>query len=94
MFSPQVYEGDLSYYTRDLDDIIRQTGSTYNIQPGVLLKLGDYVATEDLLTKMVQSNRYKGFIGEIFFYNVGLTSRTNFFHNIYPNIKKAAEVQE
>lgn len=85
---PQVYRYDLSAYNSTL---AQQKGfyrnRTVKFYPGVLLRSGTYVATNEFLTQMVSNNRMQGFDGEVFFFYEGLKERGPWFQTIYPQIK-------
>lgn len=53
------------------------------IVPGILLKVGDYVATDTLLQQKITLNRQYGLEGEVFFFYEGLSKRKAFFDQLY-----------
>lgn len=53
------------------------------LAPGILLKVGDYIASATLLQQMVAENRKYGIEGEVFFFYEGLKKRPSFFEKLY-----------
>jgi uncharacterized lipoprotein YddW (UPF0748 family) len=85
---PQVYRYDINAYTATLNAVKNNLkGITANCYPGVLLKSGNYTASDAFLNQMVQQNRTLGFAGEVFFFYEGLPERQNWFTVSYPSIK-------
>ncbi|HZI02066.1 MAG TPA: family 10 glycosylhydrolase [Flavisolibacter sp.] len=85
---PQVYRYDINAYTATLNAVKNNLkGITANCYPGVLLKSGNYTASDAFLNQMVQLNRTLGFAGEVFFFYEGLPERQNWFTVSYPSIK-------
>ncbi|MCU0388957.1 MAG: family 10 glycosylhydrolase [Chitinophagaceae bacterium] len=84
---PQCYRYDISAYNATL---AQQKGYYKNnavpFYPGVLLKVGSYVASDAFLTQMIQSNRAAGFKGECFFFYEGIKESPGWFRNQYPYI--------
>ena len=86
MVCPQVYRYDLEKYRNDLRKIVKEQVQATDLQlisPGILLKVGDYVASDTLLQQMVQENRKFGINGEVFFFYEGLKKRPTFFDQLY-----------
>lgn len=85
---PQLYRYDINAYNATL---AQQKGYYRNpsvaFYPGVLLKVGPYVASDAFLTQMIQSNRNAGFKGECFFFFEGIRESPGWFKNQYPFIK-------
>jgi uncharacterized lipoprotein YddW (UPF0748 family) len=85
---PQVYRYDIAGYRTTL-----QSQKTYFktkldlYTPGVLLKSGTYLPTDQFLTDMIQANRTQGLKGEVFFFYEGVKDKLNYFTNQYPQIK-------
>lgn len=52
--------------------------------PGLLIALGAYAPTEEFFAEMVQSNRAKGVMGEVFFYYLGLSKNEKVIKALYP----------
>jgi uncharacterized lipoprotein YddW (UPF0748 family) len=76
MVIPQVYRYDLEAYRQTLDsqfeDSVGVARSQRIIYPGILLNLGDYLASEEYLTGAMKYNRKRGYAGEVFFFFEGL----------------------
>ncbi len=86
MVSPQIYRRDRAAYQNELDKIVNtqvSTGQKALVVPGVLLKVGSYVAPDSVLSQQIRANRAAGLPGEIFFHYEGIRSRTTFFEGIY-----------
>lgn len=85
---PQVYRYDLPAYNATLAQQKTYFKSgVVKFYPGVLLRVGSYVASADFLSQMVSNNRMQGFDGEVFFFYEGLKERTSWFQGTYPLIK-------
>lgn len=86
MVCPQVYRYDIEKYRREMQKIVEEQLSPSQLTkvfPGILLKVGDYVASDTLLQQMVQENRKLGIQGEVFFFYEGLKRRPGFFNQLY-----------
>jgi len=87
MVCPQIYRYDIDKYKAELQKITTQQmpkSSTTILSPGILLKVGDYVASDSLLQQMIHENRQNGIEGEVFFFYEGLKKRPTFFQALYP----------
>jgi len=85
---PQVYRYNISAYSSTLTQqkqYIKNKGVAFF--PGVLLRVGTYIAPESFLTQMIRANRNEGFKGEVFFFYEGMKERTSWFQSTYHNIK-------
>ena len=83
---PQIYRYDIEKYQLELNKIMTtQVDSAYHdiIFPGILLRVGDYYASDTLLRQNVAENRKWGIEGEVFFYYEGLKKRAGFFERVY-----------
>lgn len=83
---PQVYRYDIDAYQNALQAIVEQQipqNQQNLLFPGVLLKVGDYVATDSLLAAIIASNRAYGIQGEVFFFYEGIRRRPDFFQQLY-----------
>jgi len=85
---PQCYRYDINAYNAT----VAQQKSLYrnpkvDFYPGVLLKVGPYVASNVFLTEMIKTNRNNGFKGECFFFYEGIRESPSWFKNQYPFIK-------
>jgi uncharacterized lipoprotein YddW (UPF0748 family) len=85
---PQCYRYNIADYNATLaQQKTYYRNPSVNFYPGVLLKVGSTIATDGLLTQMIQSNRNSGFKGETFFFYEGLKDRMSWFQGQYPYIK-------
>jgi uncharacterized lipoprotein YddW (UPF0748 family) len=85
---PQCYRNDIAAYDATVSQQKNYHRNTsVPLYPGVLLRVGTYVAQPGFLTQMIQSNRSKGFKGECFFFYEGIPSSAVWFSNQYPFIK-------
>ncbi|TXB62051.1 glycoside hydrolase family 10 protein [Phaeodactylibacter luteus] len=83
---PQVYRYDFPAYKKALLDITQEQLAPEGkalLAPGILLKVGEYVAPDTLLQQMVGLNRQEGIQGEVFFFYEGLRERPAFFEQLY-----------
>ncbi len=85
---PQIYRYNIDAYKATLQQQKPLFKSKIDLfTPGVLLKIGTYVPTDQFLTEMIQANRAEGLKGEVFFFYEGLKDKADFFTTQYPNIK-------
>lgn len=83
---PQVYRYDLKAYEKALTTILEEQISPAQrkiLFPGVLLKVGDYVAADSLLAAIIHSHRRQNIEGEVFFFYEGISKRAQFFEQLY-----------
>ncbi len=81
---PQVYRYELERYEGELKKIVGDQIAPHNhsrLFPGILLRVGDYFASDSLLTQMIQANRTHGIQGEVFFYYEGMKKHNAYFRN-------------
>lgn len=86
MVCPQIYRYDIEKYRNELQKMATEQLSPselHRVFPGILLKVGDYVASDSLLQQMVEENRKVGMDGEVFFFYEGLKRRVSFFDQLY-----------
>jgi uncharacterized lipoprotein YddW (UPF0748 family) len=85
---PQIYRYDINAYKTTL---LQQKPLFKNkvdlFTPGVLLKSGTYLPSDQFLTEMIQANRAEGLKGEVFFFYEGVKDKINFFNMQYPYIR-------
>ncbi len=55
----------------------------HKVFPGILLRVGDYYASDTLLRQNIAENRKWGIQGEVFFYYEGLRKHPQFFEGLY-----------
>jgi uncharacterized lipoprotein YddW (UPF0748 family) len=75
MIHPQVYYRDFDGYKQTIDRVVAQQFSSLqlpSLAPGVLIKVGSYRITPELLLQKIQYNRDRGIPGEVFFFYEGL----------------------
>lgn len=85
---PQVYRYDIAAYRSTLQAQKTYFKSKLNLYtPGVLLKVGTYLPSDQFLTEMIQTNRNEGLKGEVFFFYEGVKDKSSYFVNQYPYIK-------
>ena len=85
---PQVYRHDIPAYRTTMQNqkqYFKNKLSLYT--PGVLVKIGSDLKTDQFVTDMVQANRAEGLKGEVFFFYEGVKDKINFFNGQYPFIK-------
>lgn len=86
MVCPQIYRYDIEKYQIELGKILNeQVDASHHdlLFPGILLRVGDYYASDTLLQLFIDENRKKGIEGEVFFYYEGLENRRDFFDDLY-----------
>lgn len=79
---PQIYRYDFPAYKKALDAIVTEQVDPEHLPkvvPGILLKVGTYLAHDTLLHQMVTANREAGLPGEVFFFYEGIPLRKKFF---------------
>jgi len=79
---PQIYRYDFPAYEQALQEIVTNQVAPEDhhlMAPGILLKVGDYVASDTFLLQMVEANRAAGLDGEVFFFYEGIPLRSTFF---------------
>jgi len=79
---PQIYRYDFPAYQSALRAIVDEQVAPeqhHRLAPGILLNVGDYLASDTLLHKMVAANRAAGIDGEVFFFYEGIMRRPDFF---------------
>jgi uncharacterized lipoprotein YddW (UPF0748 family) len=85
---PQIYR----YNINDYDNSLNQQKLYYKntavpFYPGVLVKSGSTIQSDALMSQFIQSNRNKGFKGEVFFFYEGLKDKLTWYQGLYPFIK-------
>jgi uncharacterized lipoprotein YddW (UPF0748 family) len=85
---PQIYRYDINAYRATLQQQKPLFKNKVHLfTPGVLLKVGTYLPSDQFLTEMIQTNRAEGLKGEVFFFYEGVKDKINFFNMQYPYIK-------
>ena len=75
LIHPQLYRRDFQGYKLLVDRLVTQQftpSQLYALAPGVLLKVGSYRMSPELLLQTIQYNRDRGINGEVFFFYEGL----------------------
>ncbi|MCS6807489.1 MAG: family 10 glycosylhydrolase [Bacteroidota bacterium] len=82
---PQVYRYSIDAYKRELDKIVTQQihpKDHHKCAPGILLKVGSYVASEQLLRMMIDHNRSRGLNSEVYFFFEGVKKYPELFKEL------------
>ena len=80
LIHPQLYRRDIEGYKLLVDRMVNQQykpSQLYALAPGVLLKVGTYRMSPELLLQTIQYNRDRGINGEVFFFYEGLREDNN-----------------
>jgi len=87
MLVPQVYRYDSLFYRSTLEATIGYIlpEKRHLISPGVLIRVGDWQASQDYLRFKMEENRRMGFDGEVFFFYEGLDKYTDLLNEFYNN---------
>lgn len=83
---PQLYRYDIDGYQQQLDAITKAQLTKEELRmfvPGILLKVGDYYASEELLQDCIDANRKAGINGEFYFFYEGVKKHQDFFKKVY-----------
>jgi uncharacterized lipoprotein YddW (UPF0748 family) len=85
---PQIYRYNITDYDNSLN---QQRGFYRNpavpFYPGVLVKSGSTIQSDALMSQFIQSNRNRGYKGEVFFFYEGLKDKLTWYQGLYPFIK-------
>lgn len=79
---PQLYRQNIKDYIKVLDDIVKEQLTKEELKkfyPGILLKVGSYYPSEELLKEMIYENRKRNINGEVFFFYEGIKKFPNIF---------------
>lgn len=80
LIHPQLYRRDFASYKQLIDRIVTEQFTPSQLSwlaPGVLVKVGSYRITPELLLQKIQYNRDRGIKGEVFFFYEGLRENDN-----------------
>ncbi|MEM8909234.1 MAG: family 10 glycosylhydrolase [Bacteroidota bacterium] len=86
MICPQIYRYQSERYRYELNKIVTEQiapEQQHLLFPGILLRVGEYYASDTLLQSFIDANRKQNINGEIFFYYEGLEKRAEFFEQLY-----------
>lgn len=85
LIHPQLYHRDFQGYKLLVDRLVTQqfnSSQLYALSPGVLMKVGSYRMSPELLLQTIQYNRDRGLNGEVFFFYEGLREDNNALANV------------
>lgn len=75
---PQIYRRDFESYKREVDKLVNEfTPQLAKLAPGMLIKIGSYRISSDLLLQAIAYNRSCGISGEVLFFYEGLRENNN-----------------
>jgi uncharacterized lipoprotein YddW (UPF0748 family) len=78
IINPQMYRRDFTSYKSILNTTTQQFfGALPRIAPGILIKLGSYIISPDLLIQKIEYNRSEDINGEVLFFYEGLRADNN-----------------
>ncbi len=80
LFHPQLYRRDLQSYKPLLDRLVNEQLTPLQLpalSPSILVKIGSYRISSELLLQKIQYNRDRGIKGEVFFFYEGLRENNN-----------------
>jgi uncharacterized lipoprotein YddW (UPF0748 family) len=83
---PQIYRYKLDQYVQTVDEILAsqiEKEKKGRFFPGILLKVGKYYPSKQLLDRMITENRKRGVNGEVFFFYEGFKKYPEYFNTIY-----------
>lgn len=85
MIVPQVYRRDSLAYANTLATNLNYVlpHKRHKFVPGVLIRVGDYQPSDQLLQFKIEENRRLGLDGEVFFFYEGLRKYTDLLQSIY-----------
>lgn len=86
LICPQLYRYKIEDYQKLLDEIVNHQINEENLKkfyPGILLKVGNYYAPQELIKQKVELNRNYGVSGEVYFFYEGLKKYPEFFKELY-----------
>ncbi|HCF27563.1 MAG TPA: hypothetical protein DEV81_10280, partial [Cyanobacteria bacterium UBA11049] len=77
---PQIYRRDFESYKREVDKLVKEQFTSEQLPklaPGMLIKIGSYRISSNLLLQAIAYNRSCGISGEVFFFYEGLRQDNN-----------------
>ena len=95
LICPQLYRYNIEDYEKLLIDVVKNQIEEKDLKkfyPGILLKVGSYDASPELLRKKIELNRKNGINGEVFFFYEGLKKYPEFFKELYKDRAKFPEL--
>jgi uncharacterized lipoprotein YddW (UPF0748 family) len=85
---PQIYRRDFLNYKLVVDRLVKEQFTTTTLPrlaPGILIKVGDYRISAELLLKKIEYNRSSGIYGEVLFFYEGLRQNQNELAKVLKN---------
>ncbi len=85
---PQIYRRDFLNYKLVVDRLVKEQFTTTTLPrlaPGILIKVGDYRISAELLLKKIEYNRSCGIYGEVLFFYEGLRQNKNELAKVLKN---------
>ncbi len=83
---PQMYRYSFEDYKFLLEEIVNDQIDEINLKkfyPGILLRVGNYYASPELIKQKIELNRKYGVKGEVFFFFEGIKMNIDLFKEIY-----------
>jgi len=95
LICPQLYRYNIKDYEKLLIDIVENQIDKEDLKkfyPGILLKVGSYYASPELIKNKIELNRRYGINGEVFFFYEGLKKYPDLFKELYKERAKFPEL--
>ena len=95
LICPQLYRYNIKDYEKLLVDIVENQIDKEDLKkfyPGILLKVGSYYASPELIKNKIELNRRYGINGEVFFFYEGLKKYPDLFKELYKERAKFPEL--
>jgi uncharacterized lipoprotein YddW (UPF0748 family) len=95
LICPQLYRYNIKDYEKLLVDIVENQIDKEDLKkfyPGILLKVGSYYASHELIKNKIELNRRYGINGEVFFFYEGLKKYPDLFKELYKERAKFPEL--
>ena len=95
LICPQLYRYNIKDYEKLLVDIVENQIDKEDLKkfyPGILLKVGSYYASPELIKNKIKLNRRYGINGEVFFFYEGLKKYPDLFKELYKERAKFPEL--
>lgn len=85
---PQCYRYDIGAYNATVNSQkALHNNPAIPFYPGVIVKSGSTLVSDEYLKQMIQKNRSSGFKGECFFFYEGVKDKLTFYQSQYPYIQ-------
>jgi uncharacterized lipoprotein YddW (UPF0748 family) len=95
LICPQLYRYNIKDYEKLLVDIVENQIDKEDLKkfyPGILLRVGSYYASPELIKNKIELNRRYGINGEVFFFYEGLKKYPDLFKELYKERAKFPEL--